>query len=104
MPWKDQDRREEIRNGSYLPDQYHLFTHPFYYIEYDVAQISVFEFYKRSKEDFGQAWRDYFALCGTGGSLGYLDLLRVGGLTNPFSEGAVKKICTPALEELFETR
>jgi len=100
MPWRVYNL-EAIKAGTYLPNQTHLFIHPFYYIEYNIAQMSVFEFYGRSKTDYQQTWADYSRLCRTGGSLNYLDLLKTGNLTNPFSENAVAKICEPALNELF---
>lgn len=101
MPWRVCDFKA-ISSGNYWPNQTHLFTHPFYYIEYNIAQISVCEFYKRSKKNYKQAWKDYSNLCHAGGSRNYLDLLNIGNLTNPFSEGAVDKICKPILNELFE--
>ena len=100
MPWRIYNQ-EAIKHGTYWPNQTHLFTHPFYYIEYNIAQMSVFEFYGRSKDNYSQAWKDYSRLCHTGGSLNYLKLLDVGGLTNPFSENAINKICKPVLNELF---
>ncbi|HWT73513.1 MAG TPA: M3 family metallopeptidase [Mobilitalea sp.] len=100
MPWRESDL-EAIKRGTYWPNQSHLFTHPFYYIEYNIAQISVFEFYERSKHDFGQTWKDYANLCRTGGSMEYLNLLKVGNLSNPFSPGTVTNICKPILDELF---
>jgi len=100
MPWRV-SKPEAIKNRMYWPNQPHLFTHPFYYIEYNIAQISVFEFYGRSKTDYTKTWNDYSRLCHTGGSLDYLDLLNVGNLTNPFSDNAVAKICEPVLNELF---
>lgn len=89
---------------GYWPNQSPMFTHPFYYIEYDIAQISFFELYGRSKRDYRTAWKDYSGLCHTGGSKNYLDLLKDGNLTNPFTEGAADKICRPVLDELFRLR
>ncbi|QHQ62984.1 hypothetical protein Ana3638_21175 [Anaerocolumna sedimenticola] len=100
MPWRTNDL-ESIKQGTYWPNQSHLFTHPFYYIEYNVAQVSVFEFYERSKHNWNQAWKDYANLCKTGGSKNYLNLLKVGNLSNPFSQDIVTKICKPVLDELF---
>jgi M3 family oligoendopeptidase len=100
MPWKASDT-EAIKRGSYWPNQAHLFTHPFYYIEYDIAQISVFEFFTRSKDNYKQTWNEYSRLCRAGGSLNYLKLLDVGNLTSPFSENAVESICNPIINELF---
>ena len=100
MPWRI-NNPDAIKNGTYWPNQTHLFTHPFYYIEYNIAQMSVFEFYERSKENYNLAWKDYSKLCHTGGSLNYRKLLEIGGLTNPFSRNAIDKICKPVLNELF---
>ena len=99
MPWR-MSNLEAIKAGTYWPNQTHLFTHPFYYIEYDIAQMSVFEFYGRSKSNFKQTWNEYSKLCHAGGSLNYLDLLKVGNLTNPFTDNALEKICGPVLNEI----
>lgn len=90
MPWKVCNI-DAIKQGTYWPNQTHLFTHPFYYIEYNIAQISVCEFYQRSKENYKKSWRDYSNLCHAGGSRNYLDLLKIGNLSNPFLDGTVKK-------------
>ena len=100
MPWKVCDL-DSIKDGTYWPNQSHIFIHPFYYIEYNIAQISVFEFYERSKHNYDQACKDYTNLCKTGGSMNYLNLLKVGNLSNPFSQDIVTKICKPILDELF---
>lgn len=100
MPWRVCNS-ESVKRGTYWPNQTHLFTHPFYYIEYDIAQISIFEFYGRSKDNYIHAWNDYSNLCHSGGSMNYSELLNIGNLTNPFSGDAVAKICKPVLDELF---
>jgi M3 family oligoendopeptidase len=100
MPWVAINP-DEIKHGTFWPNQSHLFTHPFYYIEYDVAQMSVFEFYERSKHNYQASWNDYNHLCHNGGSKGYLELLKESNLLNPFSEDNVTKICKPILEEFY---
>lgn len=100
MPWVEINL-DDIKNGTYWPNQSHLFTHPFYYIEYDIAQMSVFEFYERSKQNYQAAWNDYNHLCQNGGSRGYRELLKESNLSNPFSEDNLTKICKPILEEFY---
>lgn len=100
MPWRISDL-EAIKKGTYWPNQSHLFTHPFYYIEYNIAQINVFEFYERSKHNYKQTWQDYSNLCKSGGSTNYLNLLKAGNLSNPFTPNTISNICTPILDELF---
>lgn len=100
MPWRKSDL-EAVKQGTYWPNQTHLFTHPFYYIEYNIAQMNVFEFYERSKHNFKQTWKDYSNLCKAGGSMNYFNLLAEGNLTNPFTPKTISNICAPILAELF---
>lgn len=100
MPWVVINQ-DDIKNGTYWPNQSHLFTCPFYYIEYDVAQMSVFEFYAHSKQNYQASWNDYNRLCQNGGSKGYSELLMESNLSNPFLEDNVTKICKPVLEEFY---
>ncbi len=74
---------------------------PFYYIEYDIAQISTYEFYLKMKNNKEQAWTDYMELCSAGGSKSYLELLDISHLSNPFSESTVKGICNSIIDELY---
>lgn len=100
MPWVVINLAD-VKSGTYWPNQSHLFTKPFYYIEYDVAQMSVFEFYERSKHDYKSSWNDYNKLCQNGGSKTYLELLQDCNLSNPFLEGNVSRICKPILDEFY---
>jgi oligoendopeptidase F len=59
---------------------------PFYYIDYTLAQLCAFQFYKKMNEDFGNAWKDYHRLCQQGGSMNFLELLEVANLSSPFDE------------------
>ena len=60
--------------------------------------MGAMEFKKRYEEDKEAAWKDYVALCNAGGSLNYLGLLKVAGLSVPFSEGSVEKSISYAKE------
>ncbi len=44
IPW-NRIPPEEIRQGKCLPRQTHIVESPFYYIQYDIAQVSTYEFY-----------------------------------------------------------
>ncbi|WP_455717656.1 hypothetical protein [Anaerosporobacter sp.] len=100
MPWRISDL-EAIKRGTYWTKQSQLFTNPFNYIEYNIAQINVFEFYERSKHNYKQTWQDYSNLCKSGGSTNYLNLLKAGNLSNPFTPNTISNICTPIQDELF---
>lgn len=91
---------EEIRSGKSWPRQTHVVEAPFYYIEYDIAQIGAWEFRLRMETDPREAWEDYLALCRAGGSRSFGELLAAAQLSDPFGEGTVERICGPAAEAL----
>lgn len=99
MPW-NKISLEEIKEERCWPRQTHIVESPFYYIEYDIAQISTYEFYNRMKQNHEQTWRDYMMLCNAGGSKSYLELLDTANLSNPFAENIVANICCPIINEL----
>ncbi|MDF2649543.1 MAG: oligoendopeptidase family [Paenibacillus sp.] len=100
MPWRARSSHESVKRGTSWHNQPHLFNSPFSYIDYNLAQMSAFEFYGRSKLNYQETWKDYVAFCSQGGSTNYLNLLAAGSLTSPFSIGTVADICAPILDEL----
>lgn len=98
-PW-NRISPEDIRKGKCWPRQTHIVERPFYYLQYDIAQISTYEFYLKMKNNHGQAWSDYMRLCSAGGSKSYLELLDIAHLSNPFAEGTLENICRPIVDEL----
>lgn len=101
MPWRDYDGNDFLENGGFWMQKQHIFLYPFYYIEYALSQVCVFELYGRMKTDMAGAWNDYCRLCAAGGSLGYLELLKLANLQNPMSEGAVKTAVKPVIDEIY---
>lgn len=100
IPW-NRISSEDIHQGKCWPRQTHIVERPFYYIQYDIAQISTYEFYLKMKNNYGQAWLDYMRLCSAGGSKSYLELLETAHLSNPFSGNTLKDICHPIVDELY---
>ena len=99
MPWI-QIGADAIHEGKCWPHQTHIVETPFYYIEYDIAQISTYEFHLKMQQNHKKAWEDYMKLCRAGGSKSYFELLTTAKLSNPFAEGTVEKICEPLVGEL----
>ena len=102
MPWRDYDGNAFMEEGGFWMQKQHIFLYPFYYIEYALAQICAFQYYGRMKEDRSAAWGDYLNLCKAGGTKGYFELLKIGNLLNPFSEGTVEKACGHVIEEIMK--
>ncbi len=99
-PW-NRISPEDIHQGKCWPRQTHIVESPFYYIQYDIAQISTYEFYLKMKSNYEQAWSDYMRLCSEGGSKSYQELLETAHLSNPFIGSAVEDICHPIVDELY---
>ena len=99
-PW-NRISPEDIHQGKCWPRQTHIVESPFYYIQYDIAQISTYEFYLKMKSNYEQAWSDYMRLCSEGGSKSYQELLETAHLSNPFIGSTVEDICHPIVDELY---
>ena len=92
MPWRDYEDNEFLNNGGFRMQKQHIFLHPFYHLDYPLAQTCAFQFLIKYRNDFDSAWNDYLNLCKAGGTKGYFDLLEVANLKNPFKEGTVKEV------------
>jgi M3 family oligoendopeptidase len=92
LPHRDYDGNEYLENGGFWQKQGHIFNSPFYYIDYTLAQICAFQFWKRSRENQQEAWADYVKLCKLGGSLSFLKLVEAANLISPFKDGCVESV------------
>lgn len=100
MPWRDYDGEEYMSSGGFWMQKLHIFLHPFYYVDYALAQMGAFEYYGMMKQDYKKAWEGYLNLCRSGGSRGYFDTLRFAGLSIPFEDGTVQKAAGHVIEEI----
>ena len=95
LPHRDYEDNEFMERGGFWFKQGHIFSNPFYYIDYTLAQVCAFEFWNKSRTDRETAWADYLRLCQAGGSKSFLDLVELANLNNPFADGTIKKIVDP---------
>lgn len=102
LPHRDYDNNSFLKGGRFWQRQSHLFGMPFYYIDYVLAQICAFQFWKRSLENKEEAWKDYIKLCDIGGSKSFLQLLEVGNLQSPFENGCLAEVVKPIQEYLAQ--
>ncbi|MBF0746705.1 M3 family oligoendopeptidase [Gemella sp. 19428wG2_WT2a] len=102
LPSRSYDDVKALKNGMFFYRQGHLFSAPFYYIDYTLAQICAFQFWKKSRDNSKDAWQNYLELCDLGGSRAFLDLVKSAKLDNPFEDGTIAKVI-PALEEYLES-
>ncbi|MFT9426972.1 MAG: M3 family oligoendopeptidase [Sporolactobacillus sp.] len=92
LPHRDYGGMSYLEHGGVWQRQSHIYESPFYYIDYTLAQVCAFEFWKKSQDDYSAAWSDYLHLCKQGGSLSFLDLVQTAKLESPFSQGCVEKV------------
>lgn len=92
LPHRDYAGNTYLEQGGFWQKQTHIFRSPFYYIDYTLAQICAFQFWKRSNNDFKSAWNDYLRLCRAGGSQSFVELVKLAGLISPFEDGCVGSV------------
>ena len=92
LPHRDYDGNEFLDMGSLWYHQGHIFEVPFYYIDYTLAQMCAFQFWKRFMEKDPTAWPDYLRLCKAGGSDSFTNLVKVANLVSPFEDGCVQSV------------
>ena len=92
LPNRDYDGVEYLEAGGVWQRQIHIYSDPFYYIDYTLAQICAFQFWKRSLEDREDAWKDYLHLCTLGGSKSFTKLVGEANLISPFEDGCVESV------------
>lgn len=92
LPFRNYDENEFLEEGGFWQQQSHIFRDPFYYIDYTLAQICAFQFWKRAQENPKEAWTDYLALCREGGSKSFTELVAVAKLYSPFEDGCIQSV------------
>ncbi|WP_127591715.1 M3 family oligoendopeptidase [Paenibacillus lautus] len=92
LPHRNYEDNAYLEQGGFWHKQGHIFNSPFYYIDYTLAQICAFQFWKKMHEDQSAAWADYLHLCRQGGSKSFTELVKVAGLISPFEDGCVTSV------------
>jgi M3 family oligoendopeptidase len=90
LPYIDYDDNEFLEKGGRWQQQRHIYMSPFYYIDYCLAQICAFQFWKKSHDNSETALNDYLKLCKEGGSKSFLELVKVANLISPFEDGCIE--------------
>ena len=97
MPWLRLDGDIPFYSeGEGWQRQHHIYSVPFYYIDYCLAQTVALEFWAMIQKDCDDAWKHYMAYTKQGGSGVFTKLLENAGLASPFEEETIKDICRRA--------
>ena len=89
-------------NGGFWQQQHHIYSFPFYYIDYVIAQTVAFEYKLWMDEDFDAAWKSYLKLCRLSASDFFTNMIKDAGLKLPFEEGCMKEIAEKLEKKLMK--
>lgn len=100
MPWIKLGEIPFYGDGCAWQRQHHIYSSPFYYIDYCFAQTVALEFWAMMQTDYEKAWDCYKKLVGFAGTKKFTDLVKDAGLGNPFDENTLKSVCESASDWL----
>ena len=101
LPTRDYGEVEDLKEGIFWFRQGHIFSSPFYYIDYTLAQICAFQFWIKANDNRKKVWDEYLELCKLGGSKSFFKLMESANLKNPFNEGTIASVI-PYIREFLE--
>ncbi|MGM9537967.1 MAG: M3 family oligoendopeptidase [Candidatus Onthomonas sp.] len=103
MPWMRLDGEIPFYSeGEGWQRQHHIYSSPFYYIDYCLAQTVSLQFWAMIQKDLPDAWAHYMAYTKQGGSRTFTDLLKNAGLESPFEERCLREVCQAANQWLAD--
>ena len=80
--------------------QLHVFIHPFYYVEYGIAQLGALQVWVNAGKDAAQALARYRSALALGGSRPLPELFEAAGCRWDFSKDAVRPLLEAVEAEL----
>ncbi|WP_433750965.1 M3 family oligoendopeptidase [Falsibacillus pallidus] len=92
LPERDYDGNEFLERGTGFYEIGHLFTTPFYFMDYDLAHLCSVQLWKKHQENPQEAVMSYLELCRYGGKLPFKELIKAANVHSPFEENSVKHI------------
>jgi len=90
-----------FESGGRWQYQAHIYSSPFYYIDYTLAQIIALQFDMLQEKDSKKAWQTYVEFCSKGGTKTYLELVKEAGMKSPFCEKTIKMVADHVAKKLM---
>lgn len=103
-PWLNLEDTIFYGEGRRWQEQPHIYTAPFYYIDYCLAQVIALYFWAEAQEDHAKAWAKYKRLVGYAGTKTFLELIEECGLPNPFVPENLKIIADAVIKWLDKSK
>lgn len=97
MPWYRLDGEIPFySDGEHWQLKHHIYSSPFYYIDYCLAQTISLEFWAMIQKDLPSAWKKYMAYTRQGGSDTWINMLKNAGLDSPFESDTLQNVAAEA--------
>jgi len=96
LPSRDYGDLPHVASGGFWQFQRHIYLHPFYYIDYTLAQTCALQLWVRASRDPAGALDAYNRLCARGGEAPFQELARSAGLVSPFEAGCLRDVVEQA--------
>lgn len=87
-----------FEKGGFWQRQHHIYSSPFYYIDYCLAQVCALQYKVMMAQNYPRAWQSYLKLCKLSASGFFTDMIREVALANPFQKDCLARLVR-ALEE-----
>lgn len=98
---KYEEESSFFAEGGFWQRQHHIYSFPFYYIDYAIAQTDAFQYKIWMQKDYHAAWESYLAFCKSSASDFFTNTVKAAGLDSPFEEGTIGKI-VDGLREIYK--
>ncbi len=96
-PWINYADLPFYSRGGGWQRQLHIYTAPFYYIDYVLAQVVALQFFLAARQNFDDTWQRYLSLTQKAGTQTYVQLVQAAGMQTPFSTGVLKSLSNEIL-------
>ena len=96
LPWRDYGDLPRLPGGGLWQGQLHIYTSPFYYIDYTLAGVCALQYAAWAERDRAEALDSYVALCHRGGTAPFQALARGAGLESPLDPGCLERVVAHA--------
>lgn len=101
VPHKDYSENEFLDKGTFWFNQGHIFSTPFYYIDYTLAGVCAMQFWKRAMHNDPNTFKDYLKICNIGGTKSFVNIVKDANLISPFEKECIPSIIKDVEDYLF---
>lgn len=92
---------EYFKKGGFWQKQHHIYSLPFYYIDYCLAQVCALQYKVMMEDDYQRAWQSYLKLCKMSATGYFTEMIQQVGLKNPLKEECIAELAQQLEEYIY---